>query len=211
MEYVIALGSSRMSASLLVRHILSEIGALADQLWQAFQVNARCLPHTCSSTSSWLSDNADPFCFFRPPLPADKLQVYFPSLCSFAALFFKNHVQIINVWLVLTVFFVLFLLFFPTDSLSLSYINFLFDLFAPQSRPLYEASGPNSLPLSTHCHGRVWKTVINTASYRFPVHRIQEFLSGFLWPGESCVWPALLPVKDRGRCHASGVLRNGNV
>ncbi|XP_005732798.1 meiosis-specific protein MEI4 isoform X1 [Pundamilia nyererei] len=37
MEYVIALGSSRMSASLLVRHILSEIGALADQLWQAFQ------------------------------------------------------------------------------------------------------------------------------------------------------------------------------
>lgn len=55
MEYVIALGSSRMSASLLVRHILSEIGALADQLWQAFQVNARCLPHTCSSTSSPVS------------------------------------------------------------------------------------------------------------------------------------------------------------
>ncbi|CAI5684698.1 unnamed protein product [Oreochromis niloticus] len=38
MQYVIALGSSRMSASLLVRHILSEIGALADQLWQAFQL-----------------------------------------------------------------------------------------------------------------------------------------------------------------------------
>lgn len=152
-----------------------------------------------------------PFVSFVLRCPLINCRFIFPVSAALQLFFLKNHVQIINVWLVLTVFFVLFLLFFPTDSLSLSYIYFLFDLFAPQSRPLYEASGPNSLPLSTHCHGRIWKTVINTASYRFPVHRIQEFLSGFLWPGESCVWPALLPVKDRGRCHASGVLRNGNV
>lgn len=44
MEYLIAVGSSRMSASFLIRHILSEISALADQLWQAFQVNAPAAP-----------------------------------------------------------------------------------------------------------------------------------------------------------------------
>lgn len=96
MEYVIALGSSRMSASLLVRHILSEIGALADQLWQAFQVNALAAfptpapPPLLLRLCFWLSDNADPCCFFLLPLPADKLQVYFPSLCSFSALFLKT-------------------------------------------------------------------------------------------------------------------------
>ncbi|XP_023134987.2 meiosis-specific protein MEI4 [Amphiprion ocellaris] len=37
MECLIALGSSSMSKSFLIRHILSEISALADQLWQAFQ------------------------------------------------------------------------------------------------------------------------------------------------------------------------------
>ncbi|XP_030260434.1 meiosis-specific protein MEI4 isoform X2 [Sparus aurata] len=36
-EYLIALGSSSMSESFLIRHILSQISALADQLWQAFQ------------------------------------------------------------------------------------------------------------------------------------------------------------------------------
>uniref|UniRef100_UPI0037E81578 meiosis-specific protein MEI4 n=1 Tax=Semicossyphus pulcher TaxID=241346 RepID=UPI0037E81578 len=36
-EYLIVLGSSSMSKSFLIRHILSEISALADQLWQAFQ------------------------------------------------------------------------------------------------------------------------------------------------------------------------------
>ncbi|XP_041661616.1 meiosis-specific protein MEI4 isoform X2 [Cheilinus undulatus] len=36
-EYLITLGSSSMSKSSLIRHILSEISALADQLWQAFQ------------------------------------------------------------------------------------------------------------------------------------------------------------------------------
>ncbi|XP_030578014.1 meiosis-specific protein MEI4 isoform X1 [Archocentrus centrarchus] len=37
MEYLITVGSSRMSASFLIGHILSEISALADELWQAFQ------------------------------------------------------------------------------------------------------------------------------------------------------------------------------
>ncbi|XP_035534279.1 meiosis-specific protein MEI4 [Morone saxatilis] len=38
MEYLITLGSSSMSKSFLIRHMLSQISALADQLWQAFQV-----------------------------------------------------------------------------------------------------------------------------------------------------------------------------
>ncbi|KAI3364630.1 hypothetical protein L3Q82_011413 [Scortum barcoo] len=38
MEYLITLGSSSMSESFLIRHVLSQISALADQLWQAFQV-----------------------------------------------------------------------------------------------------------------------------------------------------------------------------
>uniref|UniRef100_A0A8P4KQY7 Meiosis-specific, MEI4 homolog (S. cerevisiae) n=1 Tax=Dicentrarchus labrax TaxID=13489 RepID=A0A8P4KQY7_DICLA len=38
MEYLITLGSSSMSKSFLIRHILSQISTLADQLWQAFQV-----------------------------------------------------------------------------------------------------------------------------------------------------------------------------
>ncbi|XP_042246713.1 meiosis-specific protein MEI4 isoform X1 [Thunnus maccoyii] len=37
MECLITLGSSSMSKSLLIRHILSQINALADQLWQTFQ------------------------------------------------------------------------------------------------------------------------------------------------------------------------------
>ncbi|KAM7368270.1 hypothetical protein PAMP_014509 [Pampus punctatissimus] len=37
MKCLITLGSSSMSTSLLIRHILSQISALADQLWQAFQ------------------------------------------------------------------------------------------------------------------------------------------------------------------------------
>nr|XP_033505173.1 meiosis-specific protein MEI4 [Epinephelus lanceolatus] len=37
MEYLITLGSSSMSKSFLIRHILSQISTLADQLWQAFQ------------------------------------------------------------------------------------------------------------------------------------------------------------------------------
>ncbi|XP_039981041.1 meiosis-specific protein MEI4 isoform X2 [Xiphias gladius] len=36
-EYLITLGSSSMSKSFLIRHILSQISAVADQLWQAFQ------------------------------------------------------------------------------------------------------------------------------------------------------------------------------
>ncbi|XP_041832499.1 meiosis-specific protein MEI4 isoform X2 [Melanotaenia boesemani] len=38
MECLMALGSSSVSKSFLIRHILSEINALADQLWQASQV-----------------------------------------------------------------------------------------------------------------------------------------------------------------------------
>ncbi|XP_070782387.1 meiosis-specific protein MEI4 [Enoplosus armatus] len=37
MENLITLGGSSMSKSFLIRHILSQISALADQLWQAFQ------------------------------------------------------------------------------------------------------------------------------------------------------------------------------
>ncbi|XP_029281673.1 meiosis-specific protein MEI4 [Cottoperca gobio] len=37
MEYLMTLGSSNMSRSFLIRHILSRISALADQLWRAFQ------------------------------------------------------------------------------------------------------------------------------------------------------------------------------
>ncbi|XP_042359792.1 meiosis-specific protein MEI4 [Plectropomus leopardus] len=37
MECLITLGSSSMSKSFLIRHILSQISALADQLWQALQ------------------------------------------------------------------------------------------------------------------------------------------------------------------------------
>ncbi|XP_071323802.1 meiosis-specific protein MEI4 isoform X2 [Trachinotus anak] len=37
MEYLITLGSSSMSKSFLIRHILSQLSAVADQLWQAFQ------------------------------------------------------------------------------------------------------------------------------------------------------------------------------
>ncbi|XP_020512896.2 meiosis-specific protein MEI4 [Labrus bergylta] len=37
MEYLITLGSCSMSKSFLIRHILSEISSVADQLWQAFQ------------------------------------------------------------------------------------------------------------------------------------------------------------------------------
>ncbi|XP_031148916.1 meiosis-specific protein MEI4 [Sander lucioperca] len=37
MEYLITLGSCSMSQSFLIRHILAQISALADQLWQAFQ------------------------------------------------------------------------------------------------------------------------------------------------------------------------------
>ncbi|TMS12503.1 Meiosis-specific protein MEI4 [Larimichthys crocea] len=37
MEYLITLGSCSMSQAFLIRHILSQISALADQLWQAFQ------------------------------------------------------------------------------------------------------------------------------------------------------------------------------
>ncbi|KAM8726161.1 meiosis-specific protein MEI4 isoform 7-T7 [Acanthopagrus schlegelii] len=40
-EYLIALGSSSMSKSFLIRHILSQICALADQLWQAFQLGKK--------------------------------------------------------------------------------------------------------------------------------------------------------------------------
>ncbi|XP_038583251.1 meiosis-specific protein MEI4 isoform X1 [Micropterus salmoides] len=36
-DYLITLGSSSMSKSFLIRHMLSQISALADQLWQAFQ------------------------------------------------------------------------------------------------------------------------------------------------------------------------------
>ncbi|XP_024858248.1 meiosis-specific protein MEI4 isoform X2 [Kryptolebias marmoratus] len=36
-QYLIALGSSRISKSFLIRHIISEIGSVADQLWQASQ------------------------------------------------------------------------------------------------------------------------------------------------------------------------------
>jgi len=39
MECLIALGNSSISKSFLIRHILSEINAVADQLWQASQVN----------------------------------------------------------------------------------------------------------------------------------------------------------------------------
>ncbi|KAM4521755.1 meiosis-specific protein MEI4 [Odontesthes bonariensis] len=38
MECLIALGNSRISKSFLIRHILAEINAVADQLWQASQV-----------------------------------------------------------------------------------------------------------------------------------------------------------------------------
>ncbi|TKS75325.1 Meiosis-specific protein MEI4 [Collichthys lucidus] len=37
MEYLITLGSCSMSQAFLIRHVLSQISALADQLWQAFQ------------------------------------------------------------------------------------------------------------------------------------------------------------------------------
>ncbi|XP_040920875.1 meiosis-specific protein MEI4 [Toxotes jaculatrix] len=37
MEYLITLGSSSMSKSFLIRHVLCQISSLADQLWQAFQ------------------------------------------------------------------------------------------------------------------------------------------------------------------------------
>ncbi|XP_068454799.1 meiosis-specific protein MEI4 isoform X2 [Clinocottus analis] len=37
MEYLITLGSSSMSTSFLIRHLLSLISTLADQLWQSFQ------------------------------------------------------------------------------------------------------------------------------------------------------------------------------
>ncbi|KAG7220511.1 hypothetical protein INR49_018038, partial [Caranx melampygus] len=37
MEYLITLGGSNMSKSFLIRHVLAQISALADQLWQAFQ------------------------------------------------------------------------------------------------------------------------------------------------------------------------------
>ncbi|XP_029352924.1 meiosis-specific protein MEI4 [Echeneis naucrates] len=40
MEYLITLGSSSMSKSFLIRHILAQISALADRLWQAFQENS---------------------------------------------------------------------------------------------------------------------------------------------------------------------------
>ncbi|XP_036066470.1 meiosis-specific protein MEI4 isoform X2 [Oryzias melastigma] len=39
MEYLIALGSSSLSQSFLIRHILSEIITLADRLWQAAQAS----------------------------------------------------------------------------------------------------------------------------------------------------------------------------
>lgn len=73
MEYLITLGSNSMSKSFLIRHILSEISTLADQLWQAFQVNTpTASPHVLLHSHqpilhlpqmlsfSWLGDNIDP-------------------------------------------------------------------------------------------------------------------------------------------------------
>ncbi|RVE56073.1 hypothetical protein OJAV_G00232670 [Oryzias javanicus] len=51
MEYLIALGSSSLSQSFLIRHILSEIITLADRLWQAAQVQE------CSEPDSFPLDN----------------------------------------------------------------------------------------------------------------------------------------------------------
>lgn len=58
MEYLITLGSSSMSKSFLIGHILSQISDLADRLWQAFQVNASTAsPHLPLSFSSSFSSS----------------------------------------------------------------------------------------------------------------------------------------------------------
>uniref|UniRef100_A0A8C7Z0R9 Meiosis-specific protein MEI4 n=1 Tax=Oryzias sinensis TaxID=183150 RepID=A0A8C7Z0R9_9TELE len=51
MEYLMALGSSSLSQSFLIRHILSEIITLADRLWQAAQVQE------CSEPDNFPLDN----------------------------------------------------------------------------------------------------------------------------------------------------------
>ncbi|TDH00749.1 hypothetical protein EPR50_G00192050 [Perca flavescens] len=47
MEYLITLGSCSMSQSFLIRHILAQISALADQLWQAFQTTRLQMHSVC--------------------------------------------------------------------------------------------------------------------------------------------------------------------
>lgn len=58
-EYLTALGSSNMSKSFLISHILCEISTVVDQLWQAFQVPTHllltALPLFCLLLLSWLS------------------------------------------------------------------------------------------------------------------------------------------------------------
>ncbi|KAL7388622.1 hypothetical protein ABVT39_017655 [Epinephelus coioides] len=51
MEYLITLGSSSMSKSFLIRHILSQISTLADQLWQAFQGERKPITHLRRETN----------------------------------------------------------------------------------------------------------------------------------------------------------------
>ncbi|KAA8582955.1 hypothetical protein FQN60_015501, partial [Etheostoma spectabile] len=60
MEYLITLGSCSMSQSFLIRHILAQISALADQLWQAFQAERKPRTEPCIGSLSAAADSRLP-------------------------------------------------------------------------------------------------------------------------------------------------------
>ncbi|GLD56957.1 meiosis-specific protein MEI4-like protein [Lates japonicus] len=70
MGYLITLGSSSMSKSFLIRHILSQISALADQLWQAFQFPVcHIFKHLSADLSHHLSHRPERELHLAGPFP----------------------------------------------------------------------------------------------------------------------------------------------
>ncbi|XP_035473170.2 meiosis-specific protein MEI4 isoform X4 [Scophthalmus maximus] len=68
---LVTLGSSNMSRSFLIGHILSQLSAVADQLWQVFQILSLHLFHyfispLCSQTFSLCAFDASAAFFFLP-------------------------------------------------------------------------------------------------------------------------------------------------
>lgn len=149
-EYLIALGSSSMSESFLIRHILSQISALADQLWQAFQVNTpTASPHILLHSHHlfpllllYVSFSSLSLCEGTANLKRYELLTVRIN-GSFA---FEPYCHHESLSLTLIGFVCFSVCFSPTGSLSLCHTLFYFTFLLLVSHPLCKASGTNGLP-----------------------------------------------------------------
>lgn len=149
-EYLIALGSSSMSESFLIRHILSQISALADQLWQAFQVNTpTASPHILLHSHHlfpllllYVSFSSLSLCEGTANLKRYELLTVRIN-GSFA---FEPYCHHESLSLTLIGFVCFSVCFSPTGSLSLCHTLFYFTFLLLASHPLCKASGTNGLP-----------------------------------------------------------------